>query len=57
MQKISAKYLIKCDIPGCKNIARNMYYQGEGKQALGLAVCEKCIKELNYKPKSRKVEE
>ena len=56
MQKISAKYLIKCDIPGCNNIARHMFSQGDGKQALGLAICEKCIKELNYKPKTRKVE-
>ena len=56
MQKINAKYLIKCDIPGCKNIAKNMFCQGDGIQTFGTAICEKCIKELNYKPKSRKVE-
>ena len=52
MKVIKAKYLIKCDIPGCKNISKNMYRQGEELRTIGLAVCDKCIKEMASKIKN-----
>ena len=54
MQVIKARYLIKCDVPGCKNISKNMYSHGEALKSTGLAICDKCIKEMSSKIRTKK---
>ena len=51
MKIVSARYLIKCDVPGCSNIAKNLYSQGDDGKVNGLAICEKCIREISLKIK------
>ena len=51
MKIIKAKYLIKCDIPGCRNMSKNMYSQSEELKTTGVAICDKCIKEMSSKIK------
>ena len=29
MKTVRARYLIKCDIPGCSNVAKNIFSQGD----------------------------
>ena len=49
---IKARYLIKCDMPGCKNISKNMFSQGDELKTTGLAICDKCIREMSAKIKN-----
>ena len=51
MKIIKAKYLIKCDIPGCGNVAKNLYSQGETASVNCIAICEKCAREILLKNK------
>ena len=52
MKIIRAKYLIKCDVPGCNSVSKNMYSQKDSLSTTGLAICDKCIKELASKTKN-----
>ncbi|MBQ4557783.1 MAG: hypothetical protein IJA61_00195 [Clostridia bacterium] len=48
--KIKSRYLIKCEIPGCANIALNMFSTNKIDEN-GFAICEKCIKGIIEKYK------
>ncbi len=43
MIAIKSKYLVKCDMPFCVNVAVSKYIIGE-KTKEGLQLCDKCIK-------------
>ncbi len=51
-----AKYLIKCEIPGCKNAATHMYHQGTDSGCRGIAICSHCVKDLAQTTKTKKQE-
>ncbi len=57
MRVVKSKYLIKCDIPGCNNIATNLYSCGRDVSSSGIAICSKCIKALTVNSIKKKVEE
>ena len=57
MKVVRAKYLINCDVPGCKNISKNIYGMEEAIDKSGLAICDKCIRKLYSKLKETKVNE
>jgi len=45
-----SKYLIKCEMPGCSNVALNTF-SSNSDDTLGMAICEKCIKSIIEKYK------
>ena len=50
IKSIRSKYLIKCEIPGCVNVALNMFTSNKFDNS-GLAICEKCVKGISEKYK------
>lgn len=54
MNKTKSKYLIKCEIPGCKNVATTLYCAGTEGLERGIAICNHCIKELAQSNKTKK---
>ena len=56
MKKIRTKYLVKCEIPGCSNIALNMFTIND-QDVLGLPICERCVKEISDKKRMERKNE
>ena len=54
MNCTKSKYLIKCEIPGCKNVATMLYCAGIENGAKGIAICNYCIKGLSQLNKTKK---
>lgn len=50
MNVIKAKYLVKCEIPGCENIAKQAFSAG-ADDSCKIAVCDKCVRAMYNKLK------
>ena len=54
MKVHKARYLIKCEMPGCKNISKYMYSAIDEEGVKGVAICDQCVKAMSANIKSKK---
>ena len=55
MNVTKTKYLVKCEIPGCENIAMRFFSAGSEVSG-GVAVCDKCVRAMYSKIRSKNEE-